>query len=291
MSNIIVGTTTTTGYSVEADNTGALVIKTGPDANVAMIIDENQSTAFTGNVHLDGSKLRVSGGEAGQVWTSDGAGNNSWTDPSAGFDPTVVHTFTATQDFNVTQNLVSLQNGNANSVVSAKLGLVIEPVRLETNSYFPGVRSRWAQFYNESTFTPLTPAGVESYLRVGTRPGAVTEVLEPFDPMGPQTRPSRGVRLHLRVSESLGYNEILMAGESLTQVFMLRQDETPGWISEVVMEVNVAGLTWITPTVKWQGGSAPTSGTADGIDVYSFTILHTGGATDFTILASVTSFG
>ena len=44
-------------------------------------------------------------------------------------------------------------------------------------------------------------------------------------------------------------------------------------------------------TVKWAGGSAPSSGSASGVDVYSFTIMRTGtGNTDFHVFGNVTNF-
>ena len=42
-------------------------------------------------------------------------------------------------------------------------------------------------------------------------------------------------------------------------------------------------------TPKWQGGTAPTSGNASGIDSYVYSIIKTGSAT-FTVLASQTQF-
>ena len=43
----------------------------------------------------------------------------------------------------------------------------------------------------------------------------------------------------------------------------------------------------ITP--EWQGGSAPSAGNANSIDVYTYTIIKTGDAT-FTALAAQTQF-
>ena len=42
--------------------------------------------------------------------------------------------------------------------------------------------------------------------------------------------------------------------------------------------------------VYWQGGTAPDSGNADGIDSYVINITKTGNAA-FTVLASQTQFG
>ena len=285
MSNIIVGTTTTTGYSVEADDSGVLVIKTGPDANVAMIIDENQSTAFTGNVQFDGSKLRVSGGEAGQVWTSDGAGNNSWTDPGVGFDPTVVHTFTATQ------NLVSDQSLGASRshTISAVLGTTIEPVK-------------WCYGNSPERFEIVSGGTeVDSFLNLGTNTyygGGSVNIIEARDfnsTSGNPTRligPSATLNLKIAPSSTETYATILNNYESLTQVFVVRNNYNPIYIDNLTVE----GMPAIE--MYWQGGSAPTSGTANGVDVYKFTIMRTstiplsGGPilTRGMVLASVTSF-
>jgi hypothetical protein len=42
-------------------------------------------------------------------------------------------------------------------------------------------------------------------------------------------------------------------------------------------------------TTKWQGGTAPTSGNASSIDVYTYAIIKTAAST-FTVLAAVSKF-
>ena len=42
-------------------------------------------------------------------------------------------------------------------------------------------------------------------------------------------------------------------------------------------------------TPEWQGGSAPSSGNTNSLDVYSYTIIKTGSAA-FTVLAAQTQF-
>ena len=42
-------------------------------------------------------------------------------------------------------------------------------------------------------------------------------------------------------------------------------------------------------TEKWNGGSAPSAGTASGVDVYTFNIMKTGDAT-FTVFANFANF-
>jgi hypothetical protein len=42
-------------------------------------------------------------------------------------------------------------------------------------------------------------------------------------------------------------------------------------------------------TIRWQGGTAPTSGNASAIDSYSVTLIKTASAT-YTVLAAQTQF-
>ena len=71
-------------------------------------------------------------------------------------------------------------------------------------------------------------------------------------------------------------------GQSLTVVFM----NTNGATAYYHTGFQVDGVA-VTP--KWQGGTAPTSGNANSIDVYSYTIIKTGSAA-YTVLASQVKF-
>ena len=78
-------------------------------------------------------------------------------------------------------------------------------------------------------------------------------------------------------------NSNLGTGQSLTVAVVMTQGSSAYYLNAY----QVDGST-ITP--KWSGGSAPSSGNASGIDVYTFTIIKTASAT-FTVLASQTEFG
>ena len=52
---------------------------------------------------------------------------------------------------------------------------------------------------------------------------------------------------------------------------------------------NVVQIDGSTVTPKWQGGSAPTEGTANSTDTYTYTAIKTG-ANTYTVLASLTAF-
>ena len=71
-------------------------------------------------------------------------------------------------------------------------------------------------------------------------------------------------------------------GESITVAHIVKQGGTPYYNSALQIDSSS-----VTP--EWQGGSAPSAGNANSLDVYSYTIIKTGSAT-FTALASQTQF-
>jgi hypothetical protein len=74
----------------------------------------------------------------------------------------------------------------------------------------------------------------------------------------------------------------MSTGQALTVVFLVTQGATAYYNNAITIDG-----TSVTP--KYQGGTAPTSGNASGIDAYSYTIVKTGSAA-FTVLAAQTQF-
>ncbi len=77
-------------------------------------------------------------------------------------------------------------------------------------------------------------------------------------------------------------NNTLDIGQSVTCAVLLTLGST-GY------SLNAYQVDGSSVTPKWQGGTAPSGGNANSIDVYSFTIIKTADAT-FTVLASQTQF-
>ena len=88
--------------------------------------------------------------------------------------------------------------------------------------------------------------------------------------------------LNVRGSSSTSFNSILAIGDSITVVFFATNGATPYYQTALQIDGNA-----ITP--KWQNATAPTSGNANSIDIYSFTIAKTADAT-FTAFGSQTRF-
>lgn len=88
--------------------------------------------------------------------------------------------------------------------------------------------------------------------------------------------------LNFRGSSGTSLNTVMSTGESLSVTFLVTNGATAYYNSVVQIDGSS-----VTP--KWQGGTAPTSGNASSIDIYTYVIIKTGSAT-FTVLASVTKF-
>ena len=88
--------------------------------------------------------------------------------------------------------------------------------------------------------------------------------------------------VNFRASSGTSLNTALATGQSVTAAFLVTQGATAYYN-------NVLQVDGSTVTPKYQGGTAPTTGNASGIDVYVYTIIKTASAT-FTVLASQTRF-
>ena len=88
--------------------------------------------------------------------------------------------------------------------------------------------------------------------------------------------------LNIRGDGSTSLDSIMDTGESITIAHIVKQGSTPYYNSAVQIDGSS-----VTP--EYQGGSAPTSGNASSLDVYSYTVIKTGSAA-FTVLASQTQF-
>jgi hypothetical protein len=88
--------------------------------------------------------------------------------------------------------------------------------------------------------------------------------------------------LNVRGDGSTSLNTVMATNDSISFVVMATQGSTAYYQSAMQIDT-----TSVTP--KWAGGTAPTAGNVNSIDVYAFTIIKTANAT-FTVLASQTKF-
>lgn len=65
---------------------------------------------------------------------------------------------------------------------------------------------------------------------------------------------------------------------------LVKNGATPYYLTDMTIDQSSQGR-----TLYWQGGTPPSSGNANSIDVYTFAIIKTGNAT-YDVLASQTKF-
>lgn len=88
--------------------------------------------------------------------------------------------------------------------------------------------------------------------------------------------------MNVRGSSGTSLDTLMAIGESMTFVFMNTNTGTAYYPTSFQVDG-----TLVAP--KWQGGTAPSSGNASAVDVYSYTVIKTASAT-YTVLASQTKF-
>ena len=88
--------------------------------------------------------------------------------------------------------------------------------------------------------------------------------------------------INFRGDASTTLNAAMAIGESMTFAIMMLQGSTAYYLNAYQIDGSA-----VTP--KWQGGAAPTAGTASSVDSYSFTIIKTAAST-YTVLASLAAF-
>lgn len=84
--------------------------------------------------------------------------------------------------------------------------------------------------------------------------------------------------VNLRGNASNALNLLMQTGQSVTVSLMATQGATPYYCNTVQVD-------GVAVTPKWVGGTAPTSGNASSIDIYTFTVIKTGNSA-FTVIAS-----
>jgi len=89
--------------------------------------------------------------------------------------------------------------------------------------------------------------------------------------------------LNVRGNSTVLLDSVMSTGNTLSLSYIASQNATNTFY-QTNMEIDGNAV-----TPKWQGGSAPTAGNANSLDVYSFTIIKTA-ANTYTVLGSQTQF-
>lgn len=92
---------------------------------------------------------------------------------------------------------------------------------------------------------------------------------------------SANFSLNIRASSGITLASHMADGQMLTVVFMVTNGGTPYWNNTFTIDGTAV-------TRKWINGITPTAGNSNSIDVYTYTIIKSGGT--FTVLSDLTKF-
>lgn len=136
-----------------------------------------------------------------------------------------------------------------------------------------------------STTTPAlkVPNIVETANTVASAPSATTNFyLSSGAVQYYTTNAANNWTVNFAFSSGTSLNTAMAVGDSVSCTMLTAQGSTAYYNSAVTIDGT-------SVTVKWQGGTAPTSGNASAIDSYTYVIYKTASAT-YTVLASQTKF-
>lgn len=91
--------------------------------------------------------------------------------------------------------------------------------------------------------------------------------------------------LNIRGNASTLFSSMISVGETVKISFLVTQGA--GGASFYPTGLSIDGTSY---TPKWQNGSAPTSGNANSVDIYSYSILKTSSSPSYMVFASQTRF-
>ena len=89
--------------------------------------------------------------------------------------------------------------------------------------------------------------------------------------------------LNIRGNSSTTLSSILATGDAITVTHLVTQGATAYYNNAV--QIDGASV-----TPKWQNGAAPANGSANAIDVYTYTIIKTAATPTYTVIASQSKF-
>jgi hypothetical protein len=132
----------------------------------------------------------------------------------------------------------------------------------------------------------LESAAVTSYSATGT---VIYNVLDQGAVAYYTSSASSNWTLNLRGSSTTSLVNLMSTGQSLTIAMLVTNGATAFY--QTAMQIDGTAVTSVT---KWQGGTAPSSGNASSVDIYSITAVKVANtstvASAFTVFAAQTQF-
>ena len=257
----------TTGLNVVGVSTlGNDVIFTGATANVTWDKSEDD-LVFADDARAKfgtGLDLHIYHNGSNSVIREEGTGNLNIQTTGGNVDILVNTTETAAKF--ISDGAVELYNNNAKKLETLSTGVQVTGVTSTTSlSVGPGVLQE--KLYN-----------VASALTGTVNFDVVTNGLVQYY----TTNSSGTFIVNLRGDGSTTFNSLMDIGKTTVFTVYSAQNNASYYMTDFKIDGS-------SITEKWNGGTAPSAGTASGTDVYTFNIMKTADAT-FTVFATFSNF-
>ena len=283
----------TTGFTPSTATTGAITLAgtlgtANGGTNLTSFTSGGAVYASSGSVLTTGTLPNTAGGTGqSSAFTQYGITYASTTSAlattSAGTSSTLLHgnasgapTFGAVALATEVSGQLPIANGGtgATTLAGANIALINTAQTFTATQTFNGTTATSAV----KTLNIAEPANV-----VASAPSATTNFYVNSGAVQYYTtNAANNWTLNIAFSSGTSLNTAMTTNDSISITMLATQGSTAYYNSAVTIDG-----TSVTP--KWQGGSAPTSGNASGIDSYTYVVLKTASAT-YTVLASQTKF-
>ena len=262
-----------TTLNVTAVNSGVIFI--GQRVTGTGVSSNTEVTGFgtgsggTGTYTVNNTQL-VSGGTtitgaAGAVTTTPATGDNSVNIATTAFVQTTIGTLGTMASQNA--NAVNITGGTITGIIAGSPNYTGTPTFTGTSSNLSGV------FTNATELVTVSATAATGTINFDVTTQSVLYYT---------SSAAANFTINFRASSGTSLNTAMSTGQAITVAFMNTNGSTPYYNNAVTIDG-----TSVTP--KWQGGSAPTSGNASSVDIYTYTIIKTASAT-YTVLASQSQF-
>lgn len=282
----IIGTANATNYiTLTGSNGGAPQINTSA-GHLRFGANTKNTTLEIRGVNSSGNYWVMYGGSGGldPTITLDGTGANiPLTVSSKGSSPLIFQTSGSSRQFLIShtagsQRYVTVTGAGGSSAANVPIISTNGP-----NSGNIGFGSRLLLTGSESLFSTLMTNSTEKVTVSATAAtGTINYYPTTQSVLYYTSNASANWTMNFAASANTTMNNVLGIGETITVVFLATQGATAYY-------PNVHQVDGSNVTPLWQGGTAPTEGTANSIDAYSYTIIKTA-ANTYTMLASQTPF-
>ena len=194
-----------------------------------------------------------------------------------GFTGTIA-TPTTTPAITLTTSVTGLLKGNGTAILAAVAGIDYAApgtsTTFTTNQVFAGSTTSTGMIVTNAEevvdIVGAAPVSVQTFY-------AVNGSLQYYTPNA-----ANNWTINFAWSSSTTMNSVMGIGNSLTMAMMVTQGATPYYASAFQID-------GISVTPKWQGGVTPLAGNANGVDIYTFTIVKTASAT-YSVFGALTQY-